>query len=54
MDSVIINHEDVQTFNKLHSNIILLTGASCGFMFGTDVEASGPVERLVEWLGLRN
>lgn len=33
--------------------IYSLTGASCGFMFTTDVdvEASGPVERLVE---LRN
>ena len=33
-----------------------LTGASWGLTFGTDVdvEASGPVERLVEGLGLQS
>lgn len=35
---------------------IHFTGASCGFMFGTDVdvEASGPVKRLVEGLDLQS
>ena len=32
--------------------VVLTWGASCGFKFGTEVEASAAVERLAEGVGL--